>query len=49
MAPKPIDPDCMKNFSFYELMNLRVEIDKDSYSIGNIEYDVLDDLQDDFP
>jgi hypothetical protein len=29
-------------------MDLGVEIDEDWYSIGNIEYDALDDLQDDF-
>jgi hypothetical protein len=30
-------------------MDLGVEIDKDWYSVGNIEYDALDDLQGDFP
>ncbi|XP_059446582.1 uncharacterized protein LOC132178145 [Corylus avellana] len=28
---------------------LRVEIDEDWYSVGNIEYDALDDLLGDFP
>jgi hypothetical protein len=48
MAPIPIDPDCMWNYSFCELMDLGVKIDDDWYSIGNIEYNALDDLQDDF-
>ena len=30
-------------------MDLRVEIDKDWYRVGNIEYDALDDLRGDFP
>ena len=29
-------------------MDLGVEIDKDWYSLGNIEYDALDDLRGDF-
>jgi hypothetical protein len=29
-------------------MDLGVEIDQDWYSVGNIEYDALDDLRDDF-
>ena len=49
MSPIPIDLDCMWNYSFYELMDLGVEIDEDWYSVGNIEYDELDDLQGDFP
>ena len=44
MAWIPIDPNCMWNYSFYELMDLGVEIDEDWYSVGNIEYDALDDL-----
>jgi hypothetical protein len=49
MAPIPIDPDCMCNYSFYELMDLGIEIDDDWYSVGNIEYDTLDELRGDFP
>jgi hypothetical protein len=48
MAPIPIDPDYMWNYSFCELMDLGVKFDDDWYSIGNIEYNALDDLQDDF-
>jgi hypothetical protein len=48
MAPIPIDLDCVWNYSFCEWIDLGVEIDEDWYSVGNIEYDVLDDLQDDF-
>jgi hypothetical protein len=44
MASIPINLDCMWNYSFCELMDLRVEIDDDWYSVGNIEYDALDDL-----
>jgi hypothetical protein len=29
-------------------MDLGVEIDEDRYSVGNIEYNTLDDLQGDF-
>ena len=36
------------DYSFCELMDLGVEIDKDWYSVGNIEYDALDNLQGDF-
>jgi hypothetical protein len=35
-------------YSFLELMDLEVEIDQDWYSVGNIEYDALNDLRDDF-
>jgi hypothetical protein len=49
MTPIPIDPNCMWNYSFYELMDLGVEINEDWYSIGNIEYDALNDLRDNFP
>jgi hypothetical protein len=48
MAPIPIDQDYMWNYSFCELMDLRVEIDEDWYNVGNIEYDMLNDLQGDF-
>jgi hypothetical protein len=48
MAPIPIDQDCVWNYSFCELIDLGVEIDKDWYSAGNIEYGTLDDLQGDF-
>jgi hypothetical protein len=48
MAPIPIDLDCMWNYSFCKLMDLRVEIDDDWYSVGNIEYDVLDNLRGNF-
>ena len=47
MAPIPINPDCMWNYSFCELMDLGVEIDEDWYSISIIEFDALDDLQGD--
>jgi hypothetical protein len=49
MAPISIDPDCMWNDSFCKLMGLGVEIDEDWYSVGNIEYDTLNDLRGDFP
>jgi hypothetical protein len=49
MAPIPIDPDCVRNYSFYKWIDLGVEIDEDWYSVGNIKYDALDDLCDDFP
>ena len=48
MEPIPINSDCMWNYSFFELMDLGVEIDEDWYSVGNIEYDMLDDLRGDF-
>ena len=48
MTPLPINPDYMWNYSFCELMDLRVEIDEDWYSVGNIEYDAFDDLRGDF-
>jgi hypothetical protein len=48
MAPIPIDLDCMWNYSFCEWINLGVEIDEDWYSVGNIEYDALDNLRGDF-
>ena len=49
MAPIPIDLNYMWNYSFCEWIDLGVEIDEDWYSVGNIEYDVLDDLRGDFP
>ena len=45
----PINLDCMWNYFFCKLMDLGVEIDNDWYSVGNIEYDTLDDLRSDFP
>jgi hypothetical protein len=48
MAPIPIDPDCVWNYSFCEWIDLGVEIDEDWYSVGNIEYDALDDLRGNF-
>jgi hypothetical protein len=45
MAPIPVDPDSMWNYSFCEQMNLGVKINDDWYSVGNIEYDALDDLR----
>jgi hypothetical protein len=48
MVPIPIDLDCMWNYFFYELIDLGVEIDDDWYSMDNIEYNALDDLQGDF-
>lgn len=41
----PTDPDCMWNFLFCELMDLGAEIDDNWYSVGNIDYDTLDNLQ----
>jgi hypothetical protein len=49
MAHILVDLDCMWSYSFCELMDLGVEIDEDWYSVGNIEYDALDDLRCDFP
>ena len=49
MALIPIDPNCVWNYSFYEWIDLGVEIDKDWYSMGSTEYDALDDLRGDFP
>ena len=49
MAPIPIDPNFMWNYSFCEWIDLGVKIDKDWYSMGNIEYNALDDLRGDFP
>jgi hypothetical protein len=48
MAPIPIDPDCVWNYSFCKWIDLGVEIDEDWYSVGNIEYDALDDLRGNF-
>jgi hypothetical protein len=49
MAHIPINPYCMWNYCFCELMDLGIEIEDDWYSVGNIEYDALDDLRGDFP
>ena len=49
MAPIPIDPDYVWNYFFCEWIDVGVEIDEDWYSMGNIEYDALDDLCGDFP
>jgi hypothetical protein len=49
MEPIPIDLDCMWNYSFCEWIDLEIEIDMDWYSVGNIEYDALNDLQRNFP
>jgi hypothetical protein len=49
MAPIPINPDCVWNYSFCEWIDLGVEIDEDWYSVGNIKCDALDDLRGDFP
>jgi hypothetical protein len=49
MAPIPIDPNCVWNYSFCEWIDLGVEINEDWYSVGNIEYDALDDLRGNFP
>jgi hypothetical protein len=48
MAPIPIDPYYVWNYSFCKWIDLGVEIGKDWYSVGNIEYDALDDLRGDF-
>jgi hypothetical protein len=48
MAPIPIDPDCVWNYSFCEWIDLGVKIDEDWYSVCNIEYDALNDLHGDF-
>ena len=49
MAPIPIDSNCVWNYSFCKWIDLEVEIDEDWYSVGNIEYDALNDLHGDFP
>jgi hypothetical protein len=49
MAPIPIDPDYVWNYYFCKWIDLGVEIDKDWYSVGNIEYDALNDLRGNFP
>ena len=48
MAPIPIDPDCVWNYTFCEWIDLGVEIDEDWYSVGNNEYNALADLRGDF-
>jgi hypothetical protein len=49
MAPIPINLDCVWNYSFCEWIDLGVEIHEDWYSVGNTEYDALDDLRGNFP
>jgi hypothetical protein len=34
---------------FCDLIDLRVKIDDDWYIVGNIDYDGLDNLRDDYP
>jgi hypothetical protein len=48
MTPIPIDPDCVWNYSICEWIDLGVKIDEDWYSVGNIEYNALDDLRGNF-
>jgi hypothetical protein len=43
------EPRLCMNYSFCELMDLGVKIDEDWCNVGNIDYDALDDLQDDYP
>jgi hypothetical protein len=49
MARTPTDPDCIWNYAFCELIDLGVKIDEYWYSVGNIDYNALDDLQGDYP
>jgi hypothetical protein len=49
MARIPTNIDCVWNHSFCDLIDLGVEIDEDWHSVGNIDYDALDDLQGDYP
>jgi hypothetical protein len=42
MARIPTNTNCVWNYSFCEL-------DEDWYSVGNIEYDALNDLRGDYP
>jgi hypothetical protein len=44
----PIDLDYVWNYSFCEWIDLGLEIDKDWYSVGSIEYNALDNLRGDF-
>jgi hypothetical protein len=48
MAPIPIDHNYAWYYSFCEWIDLGVEIYEDWYSVGNIEYDALNDLRGDF-
>jgi hypothetical protein len=48
MATTPVDPDCMWNCSYCELVDLGVKIDDDWNSVGNIKYDAFNDLRGDF-
>jgi hypothetical protein len=43
------DWDCVWNYSFCELMDLWVKIDEHWYSVGNIDYDALDDQRGNYP
>jgi hypothetical protein len=45
MATTPVDPDCMWNCSYCELVDLGVKINDDWNSVGNIKYDTFNDLQ----
>lgn len=49
MAQIPTNPNCTRNYSFCELIDLWVEIDDNWYSVGNIEYNALDDMHNHFP
>jgi hypothetical protein len=49
MMRMPTNPDYVWNYSFYQLMDLGVEIDEDWCSVGNIDYDALDDLRGNYP
>ncbi len=49
MANIPMDPNCTWNYSICKFIYLRVDIDEDWYSAGNIDYDALDDLRDNYP
>lgn len=49
MVKIPIDPDCEWNYLFFEWMRLGVDYLEEWYSVGNIDYDVLENLLDDLP
>lgn len=44
-----LDPNYEWNYLFFELMDMGVEYEDDWDSVGNIDYDTLDDPPDDFP
>jgi hypothetical protein len=48
MPRLPMDPNCME-LLFLWVDRSRVEIDDGWCSVGNIDYDALDDLRDDSP